>query len=130
MGQGNLVVVAQSAVAIGRKYPADAAHAERMQLRGPERAHAGSPENVNSPAHGPQDFLVPDRRNAVEIAVDKADGSRPFQGGAIDIALRRRRPAAEIGRLGRIAVRQGRPDEKDCGNAHQSRPASARSPGT
>ena len=51
---------------------------------------------MDAARQGPQDFLVPDRRHALEIAVDQPDGTCPGLGGAIDIALGDRRQADEI----------------------------------
>ena len=57
----DLVVILELAVAIGLEDPADAVHAERMQLGRPQSPHAGAAEHVHALGHRPQDLLVPDR---------------------------------------------------------------------
>ena len=87
MDHRDLVVVLELAVAIRLEDAADAAHAERMQLGGAQRAHAGAAEHVDALGHRPQDLLVPDREHALEVAVDDADRARPLLRHAIDVAL-------------------------------------------
>jgi hypothetical protein len=83
----DLIVVLKLAVAIRLEDATGAAHAERMQLGGAQRAHAGAAEDVDALGHRPQDLLVPDREHALEIAVDDADRPRPRLRHAIDIPL-------------------------------------------
>ena len=45
MDERHLIVIGELAVPIRVEDPADAAHAERMQLRGPQRPHAGCAEH-------------------------------------------------------------------------------------
>ena len=61
MRHRHFVVVFEDAVAIGLEDGADAEHAERRELRGPQRAHAGAAEDVDALAQRPEDLLVPDR---------------------------------------------------------------------
>ncbi len=65
-------------------------HAEISELGRAQCAHAGSAVDVHALAHRPQDLLVPDGGDALEIAVDDRDHARPGLAGAEDVALRGR----------------------------------------
>ena len=107
----DLVVVLELAVAIRLEDAADAAHAERMQLGGAQRAHAGAAEHVDALGHRPQDLLVPDREHALEVAVDDADRARPLLRHAIDVALGDRRQDDDVAIRRQILRAQRRADE-------------------
>ncbi len=93
MDDCDLVVVLQGAVAERLENTPDAAHTEAVQLRRPQRAHAGTAEDVNALRQRPQYLLVPDRGRPGEKAIDDADRARPSPRNAIDVALRDRRQA-------------------------------------
>src|SRR5207253_4215837 len=63
---------------------------------------------MNALAHGPQNFLVPDRGNIFEIAVDNPDGSGPFRRDPINITLGGRRQKSRIELLGGFVCSDGR----------------------
>ncbi len=125
MDHGDLVVILQPARLVVREDPADALHAERLQLSRAQGAHAGGAEHVDAFRHGEQDLLVPDRRHFGEIAVDQADRPRPQLDRAGDVALGRRRQRPER-RHQRRPLRggQARPDEHQDG--HGPRPLMTR----
>ena len=87
MGDRHLVVVFQQAVAESRKNLPHPDHAEEMQFGGAQGPHAGGPEHMRSARHGPQDFLVPDGRNPLEVPVDDTDGPRSCLDCAGHVAL-------------------------------------------
>ena len=87
MDHRDLVIVLEIAVAIRFENATGAIHAERVQLGGAQRAHAGAAEHVDALGHRPQNLLVPDREHALEVPVDDADRARPLLRHAIDIAL-------------------------------------------
>ena len=91
MDHGDFVVVLEPTVLIGREDLAMAPHAEGAKFRRAQRAHACGAEDVDSLAHRPEDLLVPDRSDPVEVAVDDRYGRRPIVRLSIDIALGRRR---------------------------------------
>ena len=129
--EGFAAIELEYAGTIRLKDAADAAHAEGLQLRGPQRAHTGRPEHVDALSHGPEDLLVPNRGNMLKDAVDDADRARPMaRDGTIDVALANRCKA--FGRTGFtcLFLRDGWPDENH--GRHGAAPAHARArrPGT
>ena len=117
-----------------REDVADTGHAERFQLGGPQRAHAGGAEDVYAPVERQQDLLVPDRACLVELAVDQRDrGGRLRQAGG-QVTLPGRWP--EGGRRqdpAGLVQRQAGAEEDD--DRHVAPPAvranaTARRPGT
>jgi hypothetical protein len=87
----HFVVVFEDAVAVGLEDGTNPNHAERLELRGTKRAHAGAAEDVNALAQRPENLLVPHRGDALEVAVDEADRQGPRQRCAVDVALGGRR---------------------------------------
>src|SRR5262245_14942992 len=96
MDDRHFVVILEKTVAEVFEDGPNSDHAELRQLRCPQRAHAGCPEDMDSVGHGPKDLLVPDRWDAIEIAVDDSDGQWLPNGGPIDVALRNRRQVSCI----------------------------------
>src|SRR5579883_3028361 len=80
MGDRNLVVIlecivirSEAAVTVRLEDTPDPAHAERVQLGGAQRAHAGCAEHMDALCHRPQDLAVPDRSRLMEIAIHDPD---------------------------------------------------------
>ena len=59
---GHFIVVFERAIAERLENTADAPHAEAVQFRRAQRAHAGAAEDGNALGDRPQNFLMPDRR--------------------------------------------------------------------
>ena len=91
MQERDLIVVGVDPVAVGFEDRADADHAERVELRGTERAHAGRSEHGDTVFERQEDLLVPDRGDALEQAVDDGDGARPSAADAKDVTASHRR---------------------------------------
>src|SRR5437660_11079883 len=83
---------------------------------------------MNALAHGPQNFLVPDRGNIFEIAVDNPDGSGPFRRDPINITLGGRRQKSRIELLGGFVCSDGRTHKHIHTHAAASKMARARRP--
>jgi len=73
---GHLIVVFEFTRLVCVEYATDAAHTEFVQFRRSQSAHAGRTEDSNALIDRPEDFLVPDGRDAFEIAVDNANDAR------------------------------------------------------
>ncbi len=129
MDDGHFIVVFELAVAERLENAADAAHAEGVQFRGAQGAHACAAEDRNALRNRPQDLLVPDRRCAGEISVDDSDCARPTLRGAIKVALGDRRQADNLPASGDVLGRQRRADEDEDRHARRSCLARARTPG-
>ena len=125
----HLIVVFEFAVAERLENAADAAHAERMQFRGPQGAHACAAEEGNPARNRPQDLLVPDRWGAGEISIDDSDRPWSTLRGAIDVALGDWRQADDVPARGDVFGSQRRADENDDRHARRSCRARARAPG-
>ena len=105
MQYGDLIVIGEDAVTIISKDATNPGHAQTMEFGGSQRADAGAAVDVDPLRHRPQDFLMPDRRRHLEIAVDDADDRRAGQaarytspcltGGAIREPDRTAGPLAE-----------------------------------
>src|SRR5438128_1595398 len=103
-------------------------HAKPVEFRGSARSNACSAEHRNALAHGPQNFLVPDRGNIFEIAVDNPDGSGPFRRDPINITLGGRRQKSRIELLGGFVCSDGRTHKHIHTHAAASKMARARRP--
>src|SRR5262249_4637885 len=77
-----------------------------------------------------QDLLVPDRRDAVEVAVDDADGLWTRLDAPEHVALGHRRQADEVAERGDFRPRQCRTGEQMHGHDGRARAARARAPGS
>src|SRR5204863_9208484 len=82
-------------LAVPAEDAAGAGHAERVQLRGAQRAHARSADHRNAGVERIEDLLVPDAGLRFEHAVDERDRPRPEPDHAPDVALARRREQVE-----------------------------------
>ena len=94
------------------KIRAHPAHAEDMEFGGAQSAHAGGARHMDALVERPQDFLVPDGRHLMEIAVDDADDGGPAVADQpVDIALTDRRKVIGVEHRRGLRARQGRPQE-------------------
>src|SRR5687768_10758753 len=97
MHHGNLVVIFENSIPIKFEDSSDADHAKRMQLRRPQCAHAGTAEYHHSSLDREKDFLVPDGRCQVEVAIYDSDMRGLFFQGPDDVTLSCRRANLAIG---------------------------------
>src|SRR5262249_36541382 len=70
----HFVVVFDLTVPVGVKDFANADHPETLKFDGAKGSHAGAAKNTDTTTHGPQNFFVPKRGDALLISVDDADG--------------------------------------------------------
>src|SRR5262249_51435586 len=82
-------------------------HAEGLELDRPQGSHARASEHVDALLHGPHDLLVPHGGNALEVAVDDADGLGPLERDAVDIPLRDGRQIHGVQELTRLRCGKG-----------------------
>ena len=111
MNHRDLVIVFEDAVAVLFEDLADPLHAERGELRGTERTHARAAVDVDALRHGPEDLLVPDGRNALEVAVDDPDRPRFLARHTVDVTLRDGRKIDRVQLGARVSCVEGRARE-------------------
>ncbi len=130
VGDCHFVVVGQHALREVAIDGSDADHAERVELRGAQRAHAGAAVDRDALVQRVEDLLVPDGRHAFEQAVDDGDGARLLAGRAVDVAHLRRRAVVGIAEGAGGVQRQAGAEEDDVLHAANSRCSRrARGPG-
>ena len=122
MQQRNLRVVDHRAVAIPAEDPSHADHAERVELRGPQRAHRCAAEDRHAGVERIEDLVVPDAGLRFEHAVDQRDCARAELERPPDIALTRR---WQHGEAARGARRKRRPEERDLHSSSETRSSGA-----
>jgi hypothetical protein len=91
VGDGHLIVVGQLARAEGLVDGPDATHPEAVEFGRAQRPHARRAEHVDPLLERPQDLLVPDGWNPLEVPVDEADGERSFADCPVHVPLSGRR---------------------------------------
>src|SRR5262245_26864141 len=96
MHDSNIVIILKLPSAKILVDPADAHHAVVGEFRCTERTHTGGTEHVNSLRKGPQDLLVPDCRDGLELAVNQTDSRHSNASGAIYITLTSRGQPYEL----------------------------------
>src|SRR5262249_20285951 len=121
----------EAPVAVGLEDPAYPLHAECRKLGRSQGTHACAPEDMDTLSHRPQNFLVPDGRNLLEVAVDDPQRTRPMvHDRPIHVSLLHRRQIDGIQYRPRIRYRERRPGEYAGHHAGQPLTARARGPGT
>ncbi len=121
----DLVIVVEDAAGEVAEDRADSDHSEGMELGGAQRAHAAAPVDGHAAVDREQYLLVPDRRDALEQAVDHGDRARPLLHGPIDVAhLHRRTVIARADGAGGVEIEAWA--EEDDGQAHKANSRASR----
>ena len=95
MQHRHLVVAVDPAGGVGLEDPPDADHAQGVEFRGPQRAHAGPAYDWHAGLDQRQQLLVADRRIAIEQAVDQHHGARRLLEGRKPVPGHGGRPPLE-----------------------------------